>query len=273
MADNSDQRITDDVISRIAASTDPRLRRVVTSLITHLHQFVRDVELTEAEWFAAIDFLTKTGQKCTGERQEFILLSDVMGISMLVDAVNHRQPSGVTETTVFGPFYTGEQPLLAYGGSILKRPEAAPPLRVGGHVRSADGSPIAGALIEIWQVDANGLYDVQDPSIPKGHMRGSFRTTADGEFEFVTIAPVTYPIPTDGPVGTLLKALGRPAMRPAHIHFMISAPDHERLVTHMFTAGDPYLQNDAVFGVKQSLIVSPDKDHLELNFGLRPLAA
>jgi catechol 1,2-dioxygenase len=269
----TEQRITAEVIDRIAPSTDPRLRRIVTSLITHLHGFVRDVELTETEWFAAIQFLTRTGQKCSDERQEFILLSDVLGISMLVDAVNHRQPSGATETTVFGPFYTGEQPLLPHGASILKRPEPAPTLRVSGHVRAADGKPLAGALVEVWQVDANGLYDVQDAAIPKGHLRASFRTREDGGFAFLTIAPVTYAIPTDGPVGELLRGLGRHAMRPAHIHFMISAPGYERLVTHIFVAGDKYLQGDAVFGVKNSLVAAFDRDHVEFDFGLKPLAA
>ncbi len=270
---SAEQRLTDEVIGRIAADTDPRLLRVLTSLISHLHRFVRDVELTPSEWFAAIDFLTRTGQKCSGERQEFILLSDVLGISMLVDAVNHRQPAGVTETTVFGPFYTGEQPLLPHGATILKRPEPSPILNVSGHVNSAGGQPIAGALVEVWQVDANGLYDVQDPSIPKGHLRGSFHTRSDGSFAFQTIAPVTYAIPTDGPVGELLRALGRHPMRPAHIHFMISAPGHERLVTHIFVAGDAYLQGDAVFGVKDSLIADFARDHVEFDFGLKPLVA
>jgi catechol 1,2-dioxygenase len=268
---SAEQRITDEVISRIAPATEPRLRRVIASLISHLHRFVRDVELTEAEWFTAVDFLTRTGQKCSGERQEFILLSDVLGISMLVDAVNHRQPPGVTETTVFGPFYTGEQPLSENGATILKRPEAAAALDVRGYVRSAGGEPLSAALVEVWQVDAKGLYDVQDPAIPKGHMRGSFRTRADGSFAFRTITPVTYSIPTDGPVGELLGALGRHAMRPAHIHFMISAPGHERLVTHIFVAGDAYLQGDAVFGVKNSLVADFSRDHVEFDFGLKLL--
>ncbi len=270
---SAEQRLTEEVIGRIAPDTDPRLRRVISSLISHLHGFVRDVELTPSEWFAAIDFLTRTGQKCSRERQEFILLSDVLGISMLVDAVTHRQPAGVTETTVFGPFYTGEQPLLHHGATILKRPEPSPILKVTGHVSSADGKPLAGALVEVWQVDANGLYDVQDPATPKGHLRGSFHTQSDGSFAFQTISPVTYAIPTDGPVGELLRALGRHPMRPAHIHFMISAPGHERLVTHIFVAGDAYLQGDAVFGVKDSLVADFGRDHVEFDFGLKPLAA
>lgn len=273
MSNPTELRITDEVLGRIADSTDPRLRRVLTSLITHLHQFVRDVDLTEQEWFAGIDFLTRTGQKCSPERQEFVLLSDILGISMLVDAVNHRQPSGATETTVFGPFYVGEQPVLPDGASILKRPEPAPPLKVSGFVRSADGKTLPGALVEIWQVDTNGLYDVQDPAIPKGHLRASFRTRPDGGFSFMTIAPVTYAIPTDGPAGQLLKALGRHPMRPAHIHFMISAPGHERLVTHIFVAGDPYLTGDAVFGVKESLVVDFDRDQVEFDFGLKARVA
>ena len=269
----TEMSLTDDVLGRIAASTDPRLRQILTSLITHLHQFVRDVDLTEAEWWTGIDFLTRTGQKCSNERQEFVLLSDILGISMLVDAVNHRQPSGATETTVFGPFYIGEQPVLPDGASILKRPEPAPLMKVSGHVRSGDGKPLPGALVEVWQVDANGLYDVQDSSIPKGHLRASFRTRPDGGFSFLTIAPVTYAIPTDGPAGQLLNAMGRHPMRPAHIHFMISAPGHERLVTHIFAAGDPYLTSDAVFGVKESLVARFERDHVEFDFGLKAKAA
>jgi catechol 1,2-dioxygenase len=264
-----EERITQQVIDRIGAATEPRLRAVMSALIAHLHAFAREVELTESEWSTAIDFLTRTGQKSVGGRQEFILLSDVLGLSMLVDAINHRGADGATETTVFGPFYRGEQPLHEDGATILKRPEPAPAVRILGRVDSTGGEPIADALVEVWQVDAAGLYDAQDPSIPPGHMRGSFRTGPDGRFSFVTIVPVTYSIPTDGPVGELLAALGRHGRRPAHIHFMISAPGHERLVTHLFAAGDAYLDGDAVFGVKPSLIVPMHGNEVEATFVLQ----
>jgi catechol 1,2-dioxygenase len=264
--------ITQQVLDRIGSGTGARLRRIIGALVVHLHDYVREVELTEAEWRVAIEFLTRTGQQCVGGRQEFILLSDVLGVSMLVDAINHRRPAGATESTVFGPFYTGEQPLHPDGSAILKRQESAPPLRIVGRVRSTTGEPLEGALVEIWQVDGNGLYDVQDPTSPPGHMRASFRTLKDGSFSFVTICPVTYSIPTDGPVGLLLAALGREAQRPAHIHFMVSAMGHERLVTHLFAAGDAYMDRDAVFGVKEALIVRMDGAQAEVEFVLTPCA-
>jgi catechol 1,2-dioxygenase len=264
--------ITRQVLDRAAPGIDARLRQVIGALVVHLHDYVREVELTEAEWRVAIEFLTRTGQQCVGGRQEFVLLSDVLGISMLVDAINHRRPPGATESTVFGPFYTGEQPLHPDGSTILKRPESAPPLTIVGRVRSTTGEPVAGALVEIWQVDGNGLYDVQDPTIPPGHMRGSFRTREDGSFSFVTLCPVTYSIPTDGPVGSLLAALGREAQRPAHIHFMVSALGHERLVTHLFAAGDAHLDRDAVFGVKETLIVRMDGTEAQVELVLTPCA-
>jgi protocatechuate 3,4-dioxygenase beta subunit len=264
--------ITQQVLDRIGSGTDARLRRAIGALVVHLHDYVREVELTEAEWQVAIEFLTRTGQQCVDGRQEFILLSDVLGVSMLVDAINHRRPAGATESTVFGPFYAGEQPLHPDGGTILKRQESAPPLRIVGQVHSTTGEPLEDALVEIWQVDGNGLYDVQDPTSPPGHMRASFRTLKDGSFSFVTICPVTYSIPTDGPVGQLLAALGREAQRPAHIHFMVSARGHERLVTHLFAVGDAYMDRDAVFGVKKSLIVQMDGAEAKVEFVLTPCA-
>lgn len=249
--------ITEDVLARMEDSSQPRLQAVLAIVIRHLHDAVREARLTEAEWEEAIRFLTRTGQMCDAKRQEFILLSDVLGVSMLVDALNHAGGDGVSESTVFGPFYAGRQPTLPLGGSILKRPETANPLTMRGHVRASAGMPIAGALIEVWQTAPNGLYDVQDPEQPAGHLRGSFETNADGGFAFDTILPVSYAIPDDGPVGAMLNALGRHPNRPAHIHFVISAPGFRRLVTHLFIDGDPYITSDAVFGVKSSLIVRP----------------
>ncbi|WCT79239.1 dioxygenase [Novosphingobium humi] len=249
--------ITEATIDRMAEAPNARLREILTIGLRHLHDAIRETRLTETEWDAAIAFLTRTGQMCTAERQEFILLSDVLGVSMLVDALNHAGGEGVSESTVFGPFYAGRQPLLAAGASILKRPEEGTPLHLRGTVSSALGLPIAGALVEVWQTAPNGLYDVQDQEQPVGHLRASFETAADGSFAFETILPVSYAIPDDGTVGALLKALGRHPNRPAHIHFMITAGGFRRLVTHLFIDGDPYLESDAVFGVKSSLIVQP----------------
>lgn len=249
--------ITADAIRRLEGCSSPRLRELTAGLIRHLHDFVREYQLSEAEWMTAIQFLTRTGQTCTEHRQEFILLSDVLAVSMVVDAVNHRAEGAVTESTILGPFYDGKQPELPYGASILRRGEPGEPLLFEGIVTSETGTPLAGAMLEVWQTAPNGMYDVQDGEQPQGHLRGTFRTDKEGRYSIRTIVPVSYPIPDDGPVGQLLAALGRHPYRPAHVHFMISAPNHERLITHLFIAGDQYLQSDAVFGVKQSLIVTP----------------
>jgi len=252
--------ITESVIAAMKDAPSPRVREAMTILIRHLHEALREMKLTEAEWSAAIDFLTRTGQMCDDVRQEFILLSDTLGVSMLVDAINHDASRGVTSSTVFGPFYAGLQPELPAGASILKREELGEETWISGRVLDEGGKPIAGALVEIWQTAPNGLYDVQDPAQPKGHLRASFRTDGQGAYSFRTILPVSYPIPDDGPVGQMLVALGRHPNRPAHIHFMISAPGLRRLVTHLFVAGDQWLESDAVFGVKPSLIVHPTRD-------------
>lgn len=264
--------LTAAVIDRIAMDADPRLRSVMASLIAHLHDFARDVSLTQSEWKAGVEFLTRAGQICSGNRQEFILLSDILGLSMLVDAIDNPAGERITESTVLGPFYAGTQRELALGASILLRDEDAPPLVMTGRVSDGRGRPIEGALVEVWQTSPNELYDVQDIDQPQGHLRASFRTTAKGEYAFQTILPVSYPIPDDGPAGRLLQAMGRHPYRPAHIHFMISAKGFRSLVTHLFIAGDDYLQSDAVFGVKDSLIVKPvDRAGqliVEYNFGL-----
>lgn len=254
MRDLTEHGITAAVIDRLAGTPDPRLRRVMTSLVTHLHDFVRDVELSMAEWEAAIAFLTRTGQTCTDQRQEFILLSDTLGVSMLVDAITHRMPQGATETTVLGPFYVEGAPELAQGADISGG-AGGEPLLVEGSVSTSGGAPIAGAVVDVWQADGDGYYDVQKPEIAGAALRARFRTDAEGRFAFRSIMPSHYPIPDDGPVGDMLKATGRHPNRPAHIHFMIAAQGHETLVTHLFAADSPYLDSDAVFGVKTSLIV------------------
>jgi catechol 1,2-dioxygenase len=234
--------------------TSPRLREIMTSLVKHLHEFVRDVELTEAEWEVAISFLTQTGQICSGNRQEFILLSDVLGVSMLVDAVNHRASNGATESTVFGPFHVEGAPELENGTNISLDGKGEICLYEG-RVLDVDGKPIKDALVSVWSDNEDGFYDVQQPDIqPPFNNRGIFRTGADGRYAFRGIKPVSYPIPDDGPVGKMLAALGRHPWRPAHMHFMITAPGYRRLITHIFVAGDRYLESDAVFGVKETLI-------------------
>ncbi|WP_029048661.1 intradiol ring-cleavage dioxygenase [Cupriavidus sp. amp6] len=247
--------LTEQVVERFAATPDPRLRTLMQALVRHLHAYVREVEPTEAEWLAAIRFLTDTGKMCDGKvRQEFILLSDTLGVSMLVDAINHRHAGGATDTTVFGPFYIAGMPERACGENMAATPGT--PALVHGRVCSTDGTPLAGAVLDIWQTAENGMYSGQDTAQPEGNLRGRYRTDEDGCYAIRTIVPVSYPIPTDGPVGRMLSATNRHPWRPAHLHFMIDAPNHRTLVTHLFNQGDPYLESDAVFGVKPSLQVA-----------------
>lgn len=243
------------VNARIGDQTDPRLRQVTTALVRHLHNLIKEVELTEQEWEYAIGFLTRTGQICTDTRQEFILLSDALGVSMLVDAINHRMPEGATETTVFGPFHVDGAPEREMGANISLDGKGQVCL-FQGRVLDLDGKPIENALVDVWSDNEDGFYDVQQPGIqPPFNNRGVFRTGPDGRYAFRGIRPVSYPIPDDGPVGQMLAALGRHPWRPAHMHFLVSAPGHDRIITHIFVAGDDYLTSDAVFGVKKSLIV------------------
>jgi catechol 1,2-dioxygenase len=254
MSNNSEEQITRNVLASMAQAPNARLREVLASLITHVHACIREVELTEQEWAQAIEFLTRTGHMCDDKRQEFILLSDVAGVTMLVDAINHRSPDGATESTIFGPFYRSGASELPWGASISQDGRGEPAV-VSGRVLSTDGTPIPGALLDIWETNENGLYEQQDPDQPDMNLRGKFRTDADGRYRFVAIKPVSYPIPDDGPVGQLLRALGRHPYRPAHIHALISADGFAPLTTHLFVTGDPYLDSDAVFGTKDSLVV------------------
>ena len=264
--------LTRDVIERMRNAKSERLRAVMEIVVRHLHAIVREASLSQDEWSQAIDFLTRAGQICSDSRQEFILLSDILGVSMLVDAVDNVAGPGISDSTVLGPFYAGHQRELAQGDSILLREEAGEPLEMRGRVSDPEGNAVAGALIEVWQTAPNQLYDVQDSDQPEGHLRASFRTDAAGAYRFRTIMPVSYPIPDDGPAGQLLAAMGRHPVRPAHIHFMISAPGYRTLVTHLFIEGDEYLESDAVFGVKPSLVVRPEFKHgintVEYFFGL-----
>lgn len=250
----SEKNSADVVNARIGPETDPRLREVMTALVRHLHAFAREVNLTQQEWDHGIGFLTRTGQMCSGERQEFILLSDVLGFSMLVDAINNRRPAGATENTVFGPFHVADAPIREMGENICLDGKGESCL-FHGQVLDLDGNPIEGACVDVWSDNADGYYDVQQPDIqPRWNNRGRFITGADGAYSFRGIKPVSYPIPDDGPVGQMLGHLGRHPYRPAHIHYLVTAPGYQKLVTHTFVGEDDYLESDAVFGVKRSLI-------------------
>jgi hydroxyquinol 1,2-dioxygenase len=247
------ETITDAVIARLADTPDARLKDIMVSLVRHLHDFAREVKLTEAEWMRGIEFLTAVGQKCDDKRQEFILLSDTLGLSMLTVAMNHDKHPKATEATVFGPFYVEGAPHVEHGGDVAQGAKGEP-CSVRGFVRDVHGQPIANAEIHVWQADAEGLYDVQRSDQPSAQARGVLRSGANGEYAFESILAEAYPIPTDGPVGDMLSATKRHPWRPAHLHFMIKAAGYETLITHVFRAGDDYLDSDAVFGVRQSLI-------------------
>jgi catechol 1,2-dioxygenase len=250
-----EERSAEIVAASFAEGTDPRLREILTSLVTHAHAFVKDTGLTVDEWAAGVRFLTETGQACTGTRQEVILLSDVLGVSMLVETLNNRADGDLTESTVEGPFHLVASPPRALGDSIDDMGSGEPCL-VTGRVVDDGGRPVAGAAVDVWQADADGFYDVQRPDeVAPLNLRGLFTADADGAFRFRTIVPRHYPIPTDGPVGRLLAATGRHPFRPAHVHVEVTAPGVRTLTTHLFVAGDPYLGSDAVFGVKESLVL------------------
>ncbi len=253
MQDRTAQDLTQAVLARLDGTTDARFRQIMTCLVTHLHDFIRETGLTETEWQDAVRFLTETGQKCDDRRQEFILLSDTLGVSMLVDAINHRKPAGATESTVLGPFHVQGAPELPNGANIA---EGVPgePVFFSGKVAASDGAPIPGATLDVWSTDGEGQYDVQRP----GHemrARGRINCDARGRYAFWTVKPVSYPIPVDGPVGKMLLKMGRHPYRPAHTHMIVSAPGFESLTTHLFVKGDPYLESDAVFAVKDTLVV------------------
>ncbi|MEU6559354.1 intradiol ring-cleavage dioxygenase [Nocardia nova] len=249
-----ERAVTEEVLASFDATPDSRLRMVLHSLVRHLHAFAGEVRLTEREWQSAIDFLTRAGHITDEHRQEFILLSDVLGLSMLTVAINEPPEPGATESTVFGPFFVDDAPEVPLGGDIA-RGAAGSPCYVSGQVRSVSGVPIEGARIEVWEADEDGFYDVQYPD-GRSAGRGWVRSDANGEYRFRSVLPAPYPIPHDGPVGDLLQATNRSPMRPAHLHFMVTAPGFRTLITHVFLAGDPHLATDAVFGVKEKLVVS-----------------
>jgi hydroxyquinol 1,2-dioxygenase len=252
--DFTEEGAADAVIESFAGTPDERLQTILGSLVRHLHAAVREVEPSIAEWERAIGFLTATGQKCSDVRQEFILLSDVLGISMLVETINEHGAPGATQSTVLGPFHMTESPRRELGDTIDLVGQSEPCV-VTGQVVDPDGRPLPGAALDVWQADDHGAYDVQEPDKqPAGNGRGLFTADAGGQFWFRTIVPSYYPIPTDGPVGELLDATRRHPYRPAHIHFIVSADGYQSLTTHIFVDGTPYIDSDAVFAVKKSLI-------------------
>ena len=255
MIDLNEHNITDEVIRRWEHCSNPRFRELMAVLIRHLHEFARESKLTEDEWMTGIKFLTAVGQKCDNLRQEFILLSDTLGLSQLVVAQNHSRPAGATEQTVFGPFWVEGAPAPPHGADIANGASGDPcHFRIA--VTDLDGKPVPDARVDVWHADAEGGYDVQDPgwTMEKAKMRAVFRSDANGRVHFWSVVPAYYPVPTDGPVGDMLRASNRHPMRPGHLHIMVQQPGFDTLITHVFVNGDAYLDSDAVFGVRRSCI-------------------
>lgn len=274
MIDIDEWTITGAVLKAQGGSANARLKTVMDSLVRHLHDFAREVQLTEEEWSSGIDFLTRVGKITDDKRQEFILLSDVLGLSTLVTAQCNRRPAGCTEATVFGPFFVPNAPKYENGDDISNG-ATGEPCFVSGTVRGIGGEPIADARMDVWQSDDEGSYDVQRPDLEHAQGRGYLASQHDGRYHFKSIVAVPYPIPHDGPVGQILDKLGRHPWRPAHLHFMIQAPGYETLITHVFRSGGTYLESDAVLGVRSSLIadwkrhgpgMAPDGTRMEVPF-------
>lgn len=267
--------ITESVLERLANTPDPRLKEIMLSLVRHLHGFAREVKLTEAEWLKGIEFLTQTGHITNAQRQEFILLSDVLGLSMLTVVMNNDKPDACTQATVLGPFHVEDAPHYDLGDDVANGAQGQP-CQVQGSVKGVQGEAVAHARIEVWQSDEKGLYDVQYADRTQHQARGILTADAQGRFHFQSILAMPYPIPHDGPVGQLLQATARHPWRPAHLHFKIEAPGYETLITHVFRKDDPYLASDAVFGVRESLVtdwlqLSDGSYQLDFDFVLNPV--
>ena len=249
----NEDTLTAAVVERFQKAADPRFRELITSAVKHLHAFAREVHLTEEEWFEGIKFLTAVGQKCDDKRQEMILLSDILGLSMMIVSLNHKTVPGATEATVLGPFFAHGAKEFDFGadlreGATMKGED----VYVSGRVLSLDGKPVANAALDIWQAKADGIYDVQTEG--GFELRGRVKANAKGEYAFKSYKPKFYSVPVDGPVGDLIRATGNHHMRPAHMHAIVSAPGYQQVITHVFVEGDPYLDGDAVFAVKDSLV-------------------
>ena len=255
MKDLTVSSVTDAVVAQMAETPDPRLRQVMASLVRHMHDFARDVDLTPDEWLQAIGVLTKVGQTCTAARQEFILLSDVLGLSALVNLLHDKSATEIgTESSLLGPFYQQKAPGYALGESIAAKAKG-PEVQVYGQVTDKEGLPVAGASIQVWQTDSEGMYDLQLYHGAEMDMRGNFEADAEGRFHFRTVRPLGYLIPMDGPVGALITAQHRHGCRPAHIHFLIGAPGYRELVTALYLGHDEHIGSDTVFGVSRALVV------------------
>lgn len=253
VANRHPEEIADNVAASFAACRDDRLREIMQALVAHLHAFAHEVRLTRDEWARAMTVLAETGRMTTGDRQEFILWSDTLGLSMGVDALADDRDPRATESTVEGPFWAPHAPIRDQGDSIAEQP-GGEPLWMHGRVVDVEGNPIAGAEIDVWQNGPNQLYAIQDPAAPHDHLRGKFQTQSDGMYAFLAVRPTPYPIPEDGPVGAMLRATGRSPWRPAHIHVAVAAPGYQSLITHIFDSASDFLDSDAVFAVKPSLI-------------------
>lgn len=264
------ENLRDQVVSAFGAAPDPRVRELLTKLARHLHDFAIETDLTVEEWLTAIEFLTAVGKMSDDKRQEFVLLSDVFGISALVDFLNGPQGEDATENALLGPFYVSDAPLRDNGDSIVKQYEGVP-LRLEGQVTGVGGEPLPGAQVEVWQIAANGAYDGQDPDMAENNMRGRFLTDEDGRYWLMTNRPFGYSVPTDGPVGSLLEALDRDPMRAAHIHLRVTADGYQPLVTQLYDADCRYLETDVVFGVRESLVTPLEEaeESLRTKFDVR----
>jgi hydroxyquinol 1,2-dioxygenase len=288
MREFDERSITQAVIGRLSECDDPRFKQVMISLITHIHDFVREVKLTEEEWLTAMQFLTDVGKTTTDKRQEFILLSDTLGVSVLVITINHPADQGSAESTVLGPFYWEGAPDLPRGSNLAQGVKGEPAF-YSGRVLGDDGQPLENALLDIWSGNGEGNYDMQMPNEEKMKARGRIRTDAEGRYWFRSIKPSFYPVPTDGPVGRMLRKMGRHPYRPGHIHMIVSAPGYLPVTTHLFVADSEYLDSDAVFGMKESLVAQfrrqsggagPNGEHMDTpfytvhyDFRLRPSGA
>ncbi len=253
MREFTEETLTAAVVERLKDAKDKRLRQIMTSAVKHLHAFAQEVHLTEEEWFEGIKFLTAVGQKCDDKRQEFILLSDILGLSMMVCALNHKTAPGATEATVLGPFFAHGAKVYEFDGDLREGCTVkGEDTLVVGRVLTTAGKPIPNATLDIWQAKADGIYDVQTGG--EFELRGRVKVNAKGEYAFKSYKPKFYSVPDDGPVGELLRATGNHKMRPAHMHAVVSAPGYQQVITHVFVDGDPYLDDDAVYAVKDSLV-------------------
>ena len=255
----SSEQITAEVLAAIGPARDTRTGEIVAAVIRHAHDLAREVRLTPRELLAAADFLRRCGEISDAARHEYVLLADVLGLTMVVDTEAADVADGALETSVLGPFYRAGAPWEANGASISRGSDDGEPAHIHGRVLAAQGTPVSGAVLDVWGTNRHGRYENVDPSQPDYNLRGRFRSAADGSYDLWTVKPVSYPIPSDGPVGELLTVLGRHNMRPAHFHVIASADGYRTIVTELFTDDDPYVHSDAVFGVKPSLVVHYDR--------------